>query len=194
MPFNRITLLAVLATLTLALAGVAAASPVRYALDASASVVGFETDFGPDRITGRMPVTRADLSLDFARVANSTVAVTLDASAAQASFPFAAQAMRGPKVLDAANHPQITFQSTSVKTAGDGARVDGQLTIRGETRPMVLRAMIWRKQGSQADDLSHLVIRLTGAVNRSAFGATGWSDMVGDEVRLDILARIAQVP
>jgi len=192
MAFSRAALLAALASLALAAAALAA--PVSYALDTSASVVGFETDFGPDRITGQMPVIRADLSLDFARAANSTVAVTLDAARAQASFPFAAQAMRGPKVLDTANHPQIAFQSSSVRTEGDGARVDGQVTIRGATRPMVLHATIWRQQGSVATDLSHLVIRLTGAVNRSDFGATGWADMVGDEVRLDIVARIMQVP
>lgn len=192
MLFNRTTLLAALASLVLA--GAALAAPVSYVLDTTASVVGFETDFGPDRITGQMPVTRADLSLDFAHVARSTVAVTLDASAAVASFPFAAQAMRGPKVLDTMQYPQIAFQSISVKAEGDGARVDGQVTIRGTTRPMVLMASIWRKQGTAEGDLSHLVIRLTGAVNRSDFGATGWSDMVGDEVRLDILARIVQVP
>ncbi|MDP3960394.1 MAG: YceI family protein [Pseudorhodobacter sp.] len=192
MLFNRTTLLAALASLVLA--GAALAAPVSYVLDTTASVVGFETDFGPDRITGQMPVTRADLSLDFSHVARSTVAVTLDASAAVASFPFAAQAMRGPKVLNVAEHPQIAFQSTSVKAEGNGARVDGQVTIRGATRPMVLHATIWRQQGSVATDLSHLVIRLTGAVNRSAFGATGWADMVGDEVRLDIVARIVQVP
>lgn len=192
MSLNRTTLLAALASLMLA--GATAATPVSYELDATASMVGFETDFGPDRITGEMPVTRADLSLDFAAAANSTVAVTLDASAAQASFPFAAQAMRGPKVLDTGQYPQIAFQSTSVKAEGDGARVDGQVTIRGTTRPMVLRATLWRSEGSEPGDLSHLVVRLTGAVNRSDFGATGWADMVGDEVRLDILARIVQVP
>ncbi len=192
MLFNRTILLAALAFV--ALAGAALAAPVSYVLDTTASVVGFETDFGPDRITGQMPVTRADLSLDFAHVARSTVAVTLDASAAVASFPFAAQAMRGPKVLDTALHPQIAFQSTSVKAEGDGARVDGQVTIRGTTRPMVLMANIWRKPGTAEGDLSHLVIRLTGAVNRSDFGAIGWADMVGDEVRLDIVARIVQEP
>ena len=58
---------------------------------------------------------------------------------------------------------------------------------------MTLAASIYRQQGSADGDLSHLTIRLTGAVQRSAFGATGWNDMVGDEVRLDILARIARV-
>lgn len=188
MTVTRLTL-----AIALALATPVVAAPAKYALDAQGSTVSFETDFGPDRITGRMPVTRADLTLDFDKVANSDVAVTLDVSNAQASFPFAAQAMRGPKVLDARSYPEITFASTSVRKAGDGATVEGNVTIRGVTRPMTLAAQIWRQQGSAQGDLSHLTVRLTGAVNRSDFGATGWNDMVGDQVRLDILARLARV-
>jgi polyisoprenoid-binding protein YceI len=183
----------VLASLALAsLPWATLAAPARYALDEQASTVGFETDFGPDRITGRMPVTRADLTLDFVKVANSHVDVTLDVSNAQASFPFAAQAMKGPKVLDARKHPEITFASTDVRASGQGAKVQGNVTIRGVTRPVTLDAVIWRKQGSAVGDLSHLTVRLTGSVNRSDFGATGWNDMVGDQVRLDILARVVR--
>lgn len=171
----------------------AAAAPAAYVLEPAESTVGFETDFGPDRITGRMPVTRADLTLDFDNVATTTIAVTLDVTNAQASFPFAAQAMRGPRVLDAATWPEITFASTAVRRAGDGATVQGNLTIRGVTRPVTLSAQIYRQQGTAEGDLSQLTVRLTGRVNRSDFGATGWNDMVGDEVRLDILARIRRV-
>ena len=180
------------AALLLALASPALSAPASYVLEPTASSVGFETDFGPDRITGRMPVTRADLTLDFDQVANSTVAVTIDVKNAEASFPFAAQAMKGPKVLDAQAFPEITFASTSVSRAGDGATVEGNVTIRGVTQPMTLAAQIWRQKDSEPGDLSHLTVRLVGTVKRSAFGATGWSDMVGDEVRLDILARIAR--
>jgi polyisoprenoid-binding protein YceI len=185
--------LAIALACALLAAGPTRAAPADYVLEPDRSTVGFETDFGPDRITGRFPVTRADLTLDFDRVANSTVAVTLDVTRAEASFPFAAQALKGPKVLDAANHPSITFASTAVRRAGDGARVDGILTIRGVSRPVTLDAVIWRQQGYVEGDLSHLTVRLTGAVRRSAFGATGWADMVGDEVRLDILARIRRL-
>ena len=164
-----------------------------YVLQPEASTVGFETDFGPDKITGRMPVTQADLNLDFQNLAHCTVAVTLDVTGAEASFPFAAQAMKGPKVLDAKAFPTITFVSTSVRKDGDGAAVTGQITIRGVTRPAVLHAVFYRQQGTVAGDLRLLTIRLTGAVTRSAFGATGWADMVGDEVRLDIVARIQRV-
>ena len=171
----------------------ARAEPQSYVLQPETSSVGFETDFGQDKITGRMPVSQADLSLDFQNVAASTVAVTLDVTGAEASFPFAAQAMKGPKVLDSQGFPTISFTSTAVAKDGDGARVRGNITIRGVSQPTELHAEIYRQKGSEAGDLSHLVIRLTGAVQRSDFGATGWNDMVGDQVRLDILARIQRV-
>ncbi len=174
-------------------AGLAAAAPASYTIEAAKSKVGFETDFGPDKITGAMPVTQADLVLDFASVAKCTVKVTLDISNATASFPFASQALKGPKVLDAKTYPTITFASTSVKAKGDGAEVTGALTIRGVTKPAVLQAQIYRQDGFQEGDYSHLSILLTGSVQRSDFGATGWADMVGDQVRLRILARIARV-
>ena len=161
-----------------------------YVLDPTASTVAFETDFGPDIITGSIPLLMADLRLDFDQVTNCTVAVTLDVSGAKASFPFAAQALKGPKVLDARTHPQMTFQSTSVAPAGTAADVTGNLTIRGVTRVVTLRAELFRPAGSAADDFSRLTVRLTGRVNRSDFGATGWADMVGDEVRILITARI----
>lgn len=170
----------------------AQAAPVPYALQVDQSTVGFETDFGPDRITGAMPVKSAHLVLDFDQVRNCVIDVALDVSQADASFPFAAQAMKGPKVLDAAAFPEMTFRSTAIRRDGDGASVDGNLTIRGVTRPVTLAAAIYRQQGSDAGDLSHLTVKLTGKVNRSDYGATGWNDMVGDEVRLVITARIAR--
>lgn len=179
-------------SLFLALAAPASAAPRDYVLEPAESSVGFETDFGPDRITGTFTVTRADLTVDFDTVANSKIAVTLDTSKATASFPFAAQAMRGPKVLDSATFPEITFLSNALRKTGEGAQVDGALTIRGVTRPVTLTAAIYRQQGSAEGDLSRLTVRLTGAINRSDYGAVGWNDKVGDQVRLDILARIRQ--
>lgn len=47
--------------LHLALALPVLAGPVAYRLDPDASTVAFETDFGPDRITGAIPLARATL-------------------------------------------------------------------------------------------------------------------------------------
>ncbi|HZC34510.1 MAG TPA: YceI family protein, partial [Chthoniobacterales bacterium] len=50
------------------------------------------------------------------------------------------QTMLGPKVLDSEKFPEIRFQSTSVERLGEGKwAVLGDLTIRGETRPVKVR-------------------------------------------------------
>lgn len=44
----------------------------------------------------------------------------------------------GPEFFDIEEHPEIGFRSTSVELGDDGAaRVEGELTIKGNTRPIV---------------------------------------------------------
>lgn len=95
-------------------------------------------------------------------------------------------------MLDAARFPQIHFVSTGVRKTDGGAVIDGNITVRGVTRPMTFIAEIYRQRGTETNDLTHLVILLTGALNRSDFGANGWSGLAGDQVRLRIMANIRQ--
>jgi polyisoprenoid-binding protein YceI len=171
----------------------AGAAPERYTLEPDNSTVAFYWDFGEDEVQGRMPVARADLTIDFADLTQSHVDVAVDASRAEAGFPFASQAMKGPKVLAAGDYPQITFVSTGVRRAGDGASIDGRITVRGVTRPITFDAELYRQRGTEAGDRSRLTILLTATLRRSEFGATGWNDMVGDDVRLRIVARVRRV-
>ncbi len=171
----------------------ATAAPRTYVLEPAQSQVTFAWDFGADEIRGTMPVATANLAIDFDNLSASQVNVAVDVSGAEAGFPFATQAMQGPKVLDAENFPLISFVSTAVSRTGEGkADISGNITVRGVTQPMRFAAEIFRQRGTDANDLSHLVIVLTGALNRSDFGATGWSDLAGDQVRLHITAAIAE--
>ena len=167
-------------------------APIAYQLDRANSKVGFEVMFGQDPITGTMPISQAQVSIDFEKASNSSVTAVLDTAHSQASFPFATQAMRGPKVLAADQFPTMTFQSRAMHFSGTTARVEGDLTIRGVTRPVELRAELYRQKGTEEGDRSRMSVFLTGAVNRSDFGATGWNDMVGDQIRLKILVRMNQ--
>ena len=69
-------------------------------------------------------------------------ALTLEGSARVDSIsvvePAAMRAsVLGPNFFDAEHHPEITFRSTSVRLADeDQVEVDGELTIRGATRPV----------------------------------------------------------
>lgn len=172
----------------------ALAAPLDYRLDAEGSVVGFEVTMNEGLIRGTMPVAAAEITLDFENAANSHAEVVLDASGARANLPFATLAMKSGNVLDTAEFPTITFQGAQFRRNGDAASVTGTVTLRGQSRPMTLAAKIFRPQGTPAGYRDRLAVQLTGTLRRSDFGATGFADQVGDEVRLKILARLVLGP
>ena len=184
----RRTLLALFATLPLA----ARAAPVPYRLQADRSTVGFTYYFGDQPSTGTMPVAEADLSLDFGTVSRSAVAVSLDVSRARTGFGLATEALKSRSVLDAGRHPRIGFVARRITGGGTTARLEGDLNLRGQTRPLTLDATLYRQQGSAAGDLTDLSLILTGSLDRRDWGATGYADLVGPQVDLRILARITR--
>lgn len=168
----------------------AQADPVRYLLQIDKSSVGFSYGFNGAKIKGTMPVDSADIQIDFDTLSNTKIQLVLNAHKARAGFIFATEAMRGKSILDATKHPQIHFVSTKVSRTPNGATMDGQITIRGVTKPIRLSAQFYRQTGSIPKDRSQLVILLTGAVSRESFGASGYQNMVGDRIGLRVIAAI----
>ncbi|MEM8555319.1 MAG: YceI family protein [Pseudomonadota bacterium] len=167
--------------------------PRSYALDTAASSVSFTYFLNGAPGKGTMPVRTADLDIDFSDLSQSTAFVELDVAGSQTSAVFVTQALKGPDVLDVAAHPTVTFRSRSAQgSIAEGVDITGDVTIRGVTRPMVLTARIFRPQGSDTADLSRLVVFIEGAINRSDFGASGYSGFVDDRVELDIRATISE--
>lgn len=189
--------LASLPLLGLSGAHAAQAKPTRYTLDTQTSSVGFFFTLSGTAQRGTMPVKRADIIIDPQDLTASTVDVLVDVARARTGLFFATQAMTGAEVLDADRFPTIRFVSTRVQLGAggrisDGARITGDLTVRGVTRPITLEASLYRRPGSAADDLRQLMIRLRGQISRSVFGASGYSDLVNDAVTLDINATVNQ--
>ncbi|MCV2868465.1 YceI family protein [Defluviimonas sp. WL0002] len=172
----------------------ALSAPLDYLLDVRGSQVGFEVEFNQGIIRGTMPIASTAVVLDFDNAANSRADVILNADGARANVPFATQAMKSEGVLDTARFPTITFTGTKFRRDGDAASVQGTITLRGQTRPITLDAQIFRPQGTQPGYRERLSVQLTGTLLRSEFGATGFADMVGDKVRLRILARLVLSP
>lgn len=170
------------------------ADPETYRLDRENSRVGFSWFLGSEENKGQMAVKSAALSLDFERLANSQVSVAVDVTKARAGFAFATQGLKSRQILWADRFPTINFVSKRFRRNGDGALVDGDITIRGVTRPITLNASLFRPAGADPTDRSKLTIRLNGSVSRAAFGADGFSDLAGDEVKIRIVARIVRAP
>jgi polyisoprenoid-binding protein YceI len=171
------------------------AAPTKYLLDTQASRIEFIFTLGGGRQKGIMPVARSLIIVNPTNLTLSRVDISLDVAGVRTPLPFVRPALIGPKVLDAARYPTIRFVSNRITLGpggrlSDGATITGKLTMHGVTRPVTFDAGLFRAPGSAPDDLSVLSIKLSGQVSRSAFGATGYSDLVGDTIGLNISAVI----
>ena len=87
--------------------------------------------------------------------------------------------------FDAANHPSISFKSTSVEKVGDNSyTVTGDLTMRGVTKTVTLEA-------THGGTINHPMMKknvagfkVVGKVKRSDFGIEWNTMVVGDEVEI----------
>jgi polyisoprenoid-binding protein YceI len=97
--------------------------------------------------------------------------------------------LRTSDFFDVENHPQMTFRSTGVRRSGDGFEVDGELTLRGVTKAIVLDLEL---NGFQADGKGGHRIGFSGRteINRHDFGVSwnaaleGGGFTLGDKVQI----------
>jgi polyisoprenoid-binding protein YceI len=179
-----------------ALAMPVGATPRAYQLVAETSRIAFIFYTGGTRQVGTLPVQTADIVVDPRALTRSRAAVTADIRRVSTGLVFMTEAIKSPGLLHADAHPIVAFQSGRIRLGAggrisEGAEIDGDLQLRGVTRPITLQAELTRPAGTAPDDLSRLFIRLNGSLSRSAYGATGFSDLADDRVDLDIRAEIA---
>lgn len=91
--------------------------------------------------------------------------------------------IRSAEILDLDKHPSMRFASTGVRVQGDTAKVDGELTVRGVTKPVTLDVEF---NGSAADTPlgTRAGFTATTAVNRKDFGVEFNMPLQGDAVLL----------
>lgn len=106
--------------------------------------------------------------------------------------------LKSADFFDAENHPKLTFVSTSISKKDDtDYELNGNLTIRGVTKPITLKAEYnGTVKGFGVDEVA--AFELEGKINRKDFGLI-WNGLtetggvvVGDEVKLDITAELVK--
>jgi polyisoprenoid-binding protein YceI len=97
----------------------------------------------------------------------------------------------GPEFFDAERHPEILFRSTALRLADYGrAEVEGELTIRGITRPVTASGYYASPRSSAFGEIAGL--ELETSFDRRDFGfdwqmkLPGGGDAVGWEVEVNI--------
>lgn len=79
--------------------------------------------------------------------------------------------LRSPEFFDAERFPELTFRSTEIAAEGDRLRIEGELTIKGVTKPVRLEG---RLTGAGADPWGNerIGLELETAIDRTEFGLT----------------------
>lgn len=177
------------AAITLGLTGVAPAqaAPQTYSIDNSHTFPRFSySHFGLSTQFSRFTRTSGKVVFD-AEARTGEVDVLIDTKSVDTGFPVFNEHIQGADFLDTANHPSATFKSTRVVFDGDRpASIEGNLTIKGVTRPVTLTVTSFRAMPHPMLRKPALGANAHTTIKRSEFNAGKYAPNVGDEVRIDI--------
>jgi polyisoprenoid-binding protein YceI len=121
-----------------AVAGRALPAVGRWLIDPAHSRVGFSVRHATvTTVHGRFAEFAGAIEVG-ATWEESSVAVTVQTASFTTAMPVRDADVRGADWLDAERFPVMEFRSTSVRSDGFDLVIEGELTIRGTTRPVAL--------------------------------------------------------
>ena len=170
------------------LAWSAAAAPVAYTIDAThTDVIAQWNHLGFSNPTAHFGNVEGTIVYDADDVAASSVEVTIPLSGLNSHVARFDEHLRNADFFDAAQFPVATFRSTAVEAAGEGRlKVTGELTIKGQTRPVVLDAVLNKAGPHPRSNRPTIGFDATATVLRSEFGLGRGAPAVSDEVQIRI--------
>ena len=168
-----------------------------WTLDSSHSEIGFTVRHaGISKVRGQFK--EADATLDLAEnVADSKVNATIKTASFDSGDANRDGHVRGEDFFDVEKFPEISFVSNAIVPKGDAYELQGDLTIKGVTRPVALETEL---NGVAVDPFGNTRAGLTAetTISRKDFGLT-WNAvleaggvLVSDKVAINLeLAFIA---
>jgi polyisoprenoid-binding protein YceI len=178
-----------------------------FAFAVCAPALGQETYMvDPLHTTATFAVSHLGLSLQRGSFGRTTGMVMLDRGARNGSIDVAIDAasvtsgstsretmLKGEDYFNVAQFPTITFKSTSLKFDGDRVvSADGELTIRGVSKPVTLTVVDFRCAVHPATKKPACGAEVTASVKRSEFGMTKNQASTADDVNIAIAIEAIQ--
>jgi len=146
-------------TLTIAPAGT-------WRLDPIHSSVGFEVDYLAGTFKGDFREVEANLAVDAesARLEGTAKVASVDVKDENL-----AAHLQSPDFFDAERHPELRFTADDVRLDGDAVAVQGEITIKGVTKPIELSGAVTPPLADYADN-QRIGLKLSTTVDRTEFG------------------------
>lgn len=172
----------------LALALPFAASAADYTVQPAGSTLGFSDTFQGETFNGHFGRWTAAISYDAANLTSSKFDVDVDLASAKTGDSDRDGALPGADFFDVAKFPKAHFVTTGFRQSGAQVIADGQLTLRGVTRPVSLQVM-FKPQGNGA------TLDVAGTVKRLDFGVGGGdyadTSVIGADVKITAHLQLA---
>jgi len=166
---------------------VPASASETYKLDPTLTSVVFRAKYqGVTFAYGRFNGPTGSFVFDESSPAKSSIEVRLNAKDVDTAVEKRDKHLKSPDFLNAAEHPLLSFKSTSIKRINkDAYRVTGDLTMLGKSRSITVNA---NQTGSTKDPWGNFLraFETSFAIKRSDFGMDFMLDGVDDEVMLTV--------
>jgi polyisoprenoid-binding protein YceI len=171
--------------LVLIAATVAAQARSSWKIDPSQTHVRFWVDaIGWPRTAGEFKSFEGRIDIDFDRPSRSRVEFRVAAKSVDVDSATLDDYLRSAVFLNVANFPDMRFTSTSVEKRDEHlARVTGDLTMLGVTRPISLDVEVARKL---AGTNQRVGFKATGVINRLDFGMNSGYPLISDAIHLTV--------
>lgn len=138
--------------------------------------------------TGQFRQPTGTFVLDRAVPARDKLDVSFDIGKVSTTVAALDEHLQKPEFFDSAHFPTGRFVSTRVTVSGNTAVINGELTLKGVTKPVTLQA---RFIGAGVNPLSKkptIGFRATTSIQRSQWGVSYGLPVVSDKVDLTINA------
>jgi len=149
------------------------------------------------KIRGSFGSYTATLNYDSASPATASVTASIAVDSIDTGVGDRDTHLKSADFFDAANHPTIEFKSTKVSASGDDFAITGDLTIRGTTHAVTLKA---ERTGETKDPWGNTRIAFEAKtrISRKEFGLS-WNALletggavVGDDIDIEIEAELVR--
>ncbi len=161
-----------------------------YTVDTAHTQVAWRVNhMGFSMLDGLFGATGGTATLDPKNPAATKVAIDFDiAKSLTVTSPQFAEHLQSKDFFDVANHPTAKFVSTRVQPMGDHWMMSGNLTIKGQTKPVQLTVRFVGAGENPMNKKKNVGFTATGSIKRSDFGVGAYAPVVSDKVDLTINA------
>lgn len=162
----------------------------RYQVDTDHTFVAWTVNhMGISPLSGAIAANGGTLELDPSKPATAKVTVTFKVADMSTTVPAFTLHPLSADFFEAEKHPTASFTSTSVEADGQKARITGNLTIKGVTRPVTLDAEFFGAGTNPMSKKLEVGCSATAQINRSEFGlGFGVPAVTPDRIDLRIAA------